>query len=97
MLRRARSRPAATWAAYALVLTFVGFAITSAANVPLNDQLAKAGNPATIANLHAVRHHFETPWMVWNILRTLACTAALGCLSRALLLHGRARRSSQVG
>ncbi len=28
-------------------------------------------------------------WVAWNIVRALASTAALACLGRALLLHGR--------
>jgi uncharacterized membrane protein len=92
LLRRSRSRDAAKWTVYALGLYLLALAVTSAANVPFNDQLAKAGASGAITNLAAVRRHFETPWVVWNVVRTLACTAALGCLCRALLLHGRARR-----
>jgi uncharacterized membrane protein len=61
-----------------------------ALNIPLNNDLADAGDPARIADLAAARDDFEDPWVAWNIVRTVACTAALVCLGYALLLHGRA-------
>ncbi len=87
--RRENSRAAATWTWIGFALYAVGFLITLGANVPLNDQLAKAGDH--IADFAVVRHDFETPWTIWNALRTVVSTAALGCLSRALLLHRRYR------
>jgi uncharacterized membrane protein len=36
-----------------------------------------------------VRDDFVTPWVAWNIVRTLATTAAFACLAWALVLRGR--------
>ncbi|XVQ10071.1 DUF1772 domain-containing protein [Spirillospora sp. CA-255316] len=83
-------RPTLAWTAAALVLYAVAFGITMAVNVPLNDDLAAAGNPATLHDPAAVRAAFEDRWAAWNIARTIASTAALVCLLRALILHGRA-------
>jgi hypothetical protein len=57
-----------------------------------NNELKEAGDPARIENLAAVREHFLTPWVAWNIVRTLASTAAFGSLVWALALRGRTRR-----
>lgn len=65
----------------------VAFVVTVAVNVPLNDDLARAGDPAIIADLAAVRDDFEGRWVAWNVVRTVAATAAFGCLCRALTLH----------
>ena len=65
--------------------------ITFAVNVPLNDRLEAAGDPARIPDLHAVREQFEAAWVRWNVVRTVACTLAFGCLAWALVLHGRLR------
>ncbi|MFB7715827.1 MULTISPECIES: DUF1772 domain-containing protein [unclassified Nocardia] len=80
------------WTLAAFACYVVMFAITTGANVPLNDQLAAAGDPATIADPAAVREKFEGPWVAWNIARALVNTAALGCFAAALLRAGRATR-----
>ena len=54
---------------------------------PLNEELERAGDPARIENLAEVRDDFETPWVVWNVVRTLVTTGALGCLAWALVLR----------
>jgi uncharacterized membrane protein len=59
-------------------------------NVPLNNELAAAGDPDHIADLAAVRERFEASWVRWNIARAVTSSAAFGCLIRALVLHGRA-------
>jgi len=42
--------------------------ITMAVNVPLNDALRVAGDPARIGDLAAVRQHFhEARWSAWNL------------------------------
>lgn len=63
-----------------------------AANVPLNDELARAGDPGRIADLAAVRDRFEDPWNAWNVVRGVATTVSLACLGWALMVHGRGRR-----
>jgi len=50
---------------------------------------AAAGDPDRITDLAAVRERFEATWVRWNIARAVASTAALGCLSWALVLYGR--------
>lgn len=83
------------WVLAALVVYLVVFAITSAVNVPLNDQLADAGDPAKIADPAAVREEFEDPWLAWNAVRALLSTVAIGLLARALVLRGRDNRAGQ--
>ncbi|MGK5681449.1 DUF1772 domain-containing protein [Actinoplanes sp. URMC 104] len=83
-------RRALPWVLAALVLYLVVFAVTVAVNVPLNDALKAAGDPATLADPAAVRAAFdEARWTAWNLLRTLATTAAFGCLCWSLVAHGR--------
>ncbi|MGH3329398.1 MAG: DUF1772 domain-containing protein [Streptomycetales bacterium] len=81
--------PVLPWIVAALVLYGVALGITMRFNVPLNNELAAAGEPDHIADLATVRERFEAPWVRWNIARAVASTAALGCLSWALVLHGR--------
>ncbi|MCX4666903.1 DUF1772 domain-containing protein [Streptomyces sp. NBC_01381] len=83
------------WVLAALVVYVVAFALTSAVNVPLNDDLAAAGDPAKIADPAAVREKFEDAWVAWNIVRALLCTVATGLLARALVLFGRDSRARQ--
>ena len=59
--------------------------VTVAVHFPLNEELKEAGDPARIENLAAVRDDFVTPWVAWNIVRTLASTAAFACLTWALV------------
>ena len=75
------------WTIAALVLYGVSLLVTAAVNVPLNDRLAAAGDPATIADPAAVRERFEHAWVTWNIARTLAATAAVACLGQALAIR----------
>lgn len=79
------------WVLAALILYAVVFVITVRVNVPLNDALKAAGHPDTIADPAAVRAQFdEARWMAWNLVRTLATTAAFGCLCWALVARGQA-------
>ncbi len=87
--RRSGSREVLRWIAAALVLYAIGFIVTFAFNIPLNNDLENAGDPARIADLARVRDDFAGPWVAWNIVRTVACTASFGCLARALFLQAR--------
>jgi uncharacterized membrane protein len=87
--RRLGARDALRWTVAAAVLYGLALAITFGVNIPLNDQLDRAGAPDRIADLSAVRDDFEGPWVATNILRAVLSTAALGCLGRALVLFGR--------
>jgi len=82
-------RTALPWIVAALVLYGVALVITIGVNVPLNNALAAPGEPDRIANPAAVRERFEARWVRWNVARTVASTAALGCLTWALVLYGR--------
>ncbi|MFG3128639.1 anthrone oxygenase family protein [Streptomyces tendae] len=88
LARRGHGRPALPWLVAALVLYLVAFAVTVAANVPLNDQLERAGAPDSIGDPAAVRERFEAAWVAWNIVRALLHTAAFACLAWALVLYG---------
>ncbi|MCF6524029.1 DUF1772 domain-containing protein [Streptomyces sp. JJ36] len=89
------------WALTGFVLYAASLVVTFRWNVPLNDALeaarpatgesghaAQAGDPAEAAE--AAREAFRPAWARWNAVRTLLCTAALGALAHALVLHGQA-------
>jgi uncharacterized membrane protein len=83
-------RPVLPWTVAAFVLYLAVFLVTVRVNVPVNDEIKAAGDPDRIADLAAVRERFdETRWVRWNIVRTVMATAAFGCLTWALVLHGR--------
>lgn len=84
------SRPALPWIAGGFVLYAATLAITGRVNVPLNNALAAAGDPAKVTDLGAVRRQFEARWVRWNIGRAVTSTAAFGCLAWALVRHGAA-------
>ncbi|MFS8202694.1 DUF1772 domain-containing protein [Streptomyces sp. CWNU-52B] len=77
------------WVFAAFVAYALAFLCTVVANIPLNNDLAAAGNPATTADPAAVREEFEDPWVAWNVVRAVLSTLALGLLARALVLYGR--------
>lgn len=79
-----RGRPGLGWIIAGLALYAAVLVVTFAVNVPLNNRL----NAATV-DLAAAREAFERTWVRWNVVRTVLCTAALGCLCWALVLHGR--------
>jgi len=89
------------WLGVALALNVIAFAITSGLNVPLNDQLAAAGDPAQIGDLAKVRADFESAWVRWNILRAILHTLAFLVLTGALFVagiqHGRTQAAGAVG
>jgi uncharacterized membrane protein len=58
--------------------------VTGLVNVPLNDALAAAGEPGTLADPAAVRAAFEARWVAWNVVRTATAAAALGCFVWAM-------------
>ena len=88
---RADDHSVLPWVAVAFGLYLAAFVITMAVHEPLNGVIRAAGDPDRITNLAAVRDAFhETRWVTWHIVRTIATTAAFGCLAWALVLHGRA-------
>ena len=92
--RRSGSPQTAGWIVASLALYTVMVVVTVVVHFPLNEDLKQAGDPTRIENLAAVRDDFVTPWVAWNIVRTLALTAALGSLAWALVLRGRTGRAA---
>jgi uncharacterized membrane protein len=89
LVQARRSGPAtvAGWIVAGLALYAVMVVITVAVHFPLNEELQDAGDPSRIDDLAAVRDDFLTPWVAWDIVRTLATTAAFACLTWALVLR----------
>ena len=81
-------RPGLPWIVAGLVLYAAVLVITFRVNVPLNDRLAAAGDPATLADPAAVRASFEQTWVRWNVVRAVCSTAAFGALLGALVVQG---------
>jgi uncharacterized membrane protein len=98
VLHRRHGRDIAVrWTIAALVLYGIALALTFGINVPLNDQIDRAGDPDHSVNLAHVRDRFEGPWVAANIVRTLLTTAAVAALARALFLHGRRPSDRSAG
>ncbi|MEV4574468.1 DUF1772 domain-containing protein [Nonomuraea jabiensis] len=77
------------WIVAALILYAVAVVITLAVNVPLNDMIKNAGDPARI-DVAAVRERFdEARWIGWNLVRVVTSTAAFGLLAWSLTLTSR--------
>lgn len=93
--RRSGAAKTAGWIVAGLALYTAMVVITFAVHIPLNEDLKDAGNPARIENLDEVRDDFVTPWVAWDIVRTLATTAAFGALTWALVLRGRIERADE--
>ena len=85
-----RGTPAFGWIAVALGLYLIAVIVTVAVNVPLNDAIKAAGDPARI-DVAQVRAQFgEARWAAWNLLRVATSVPAFGLLGWALVLAGRA-------
>jgi uncharacterized membrane protein len=93
--RRLGSPKIAGWIVAALALYTVMVVITFAVHIPLNEDLKDAGDPARIGNISEVRDDFVTPWVAWDIVRTLVTTAAFGFLTWALVLRARMGRAGR--
>lgn len=90
---RGHGRAALPWLIAALVLYLVAFMVTSGVNVPLNDQLERAGDSGSAGQQAALRADFESKWVLWNVVRALLHTAAFACLVWVLLVYGADRLS----
>ena len=85
-----RGTPALPPIAAAFGLYLVAVIITIAVNVPLNDTIKAAGDPAHI-DVAQVRAQFnEARWAAWNLVRVATSVPAFGLLAWALVLCGRA-------
>jgi uncharacterized membrane protein len=73
------------WLVAAAVLTVATFVVTAVGNVPLNDALAAAGPVDAVRDLAAVRHDFEVPWVLLNLVRTVTSSAAVVALATAMV------------
>jgi uncharacterized membrane protein len=82
-------RAASPWILLALVLALVMFIGTIAVNVPMNDRLEAAGDPAAIGDPAALRASIESRWIAWNTVRGVAALCSLLALAWALVVHGR--------
>lgn len=78
-------RPALPWIMAAFVLYGAVLVITGTVNVPLNNELAAAGEADQISDVHAVRERFEARWVRWNVVRAVVSTAAVASLTWALV------------
>ncbi|MFE4517421.1 DUF1772 domain-containing protein [Kitasatospora sp. NPDC056783] len=92
LLHKAGRRRAALWAAGATALYAVALIVTMGVDIPLNNELAAAGDASRIHDLAAVRAKFADTWVPVTMLRTALCTGGLLALTRSLVLHGRAER-----
>jgi uncharacterized membrane protein len=99
LLRLPRWREPAMWACLAALLLQLGgtLAVTAGRNVPLNEALALVDPSAAAALLEAARQRYEAAWNFWNLVRTLAATAALACLLLGLWLDGRGSAPARAG
>ena len=67
------------WAALGLAAYGVTLGATAVVNVPLNNLLESTDSHAEARAL------FERRWVVWNLVRTVACVAAFVALTLALM------------
>ncbi|MET9657222.1 anthrone oxygenase family protein [Streptomyces sp. NPDC006510] len=81
-------RTVALRAGAAAALHVVALLVTFSVDIPLNNELAAIGDPAKARDLSVV-DEFKGIWETTDIMRTLLCSAALGCLAHCLKLHGR--------
>jgi uncharacterized membrane protein len=93
--RRRGSSQIAGWIIAGLALYTLMVVITFAVHIPLNEDLKDAGDPARIDNIAEVRDDFVTPWVAWDIVRTLVTTAAFAALTWALVVRARIGRGEQ--
>jgi len=85
-----RGTPALPPIAAAFGLYLVAVIVTVAVNVPMNDAIKAAGDPAHV-DVTQVRAQFnEARWAAWNLVRVATSVPAFGLLAWALVLCGRA-------
>jgi uncharacterized membrane protein len=71
----------------ALVFDIGTFVVTFGINIPLNNQLDRAGRHGRVADPATARRLFEGPWNRWNAIRALLATVSFGFLCWALELN----------
>ncbi|WP_067966030.1 anthrone oxygenase family protein [Nocardiopsis trehalosi] len=75
-------------AALAACVAAVG--ATAVVNVPMNEALEAAGDPAGAGEAARARAAFERRWVRWNTVRTVLSVLALGLAAWALAVHAAA-------
>jgi len=73
------------WLIAAFVLYLIAVILTVAINVPMNDALKAAGDPAHIDVAKARADFNESKWATWNYVRTFTSSAAFIILTGVLL------------
>ncbi len=87
---RSGDRSLRRWAVASSGLYIVAVVVTMTVHEPLNTVLRNAGTPGILADPATLRADFdESRWIAWHLVRTVAATAALAGLARALVLAGR--------
>ena len=84
-----RGTPVLPWIVAALALYLSAVVITMVVNVPLNDAVKAAGDPADIDVAHVRERFHESRWAAWNLVRVATAIPAFGLLGWALVLYGR--------
>ncbi|MGH3802894.1 MAG: DUF1772 domain-containing protein [Pseudonocardiaceae bacterium] len=93
-LGKGGDRRVLAWTIAGFVLVMAMIVITAAVNVPLNNDLEAAGLSDNAAVLAQAREKFESTWVRWNIVRTVANIAGFGCVTWALAVYSRVKTGS---
>ena len=72
----------------ALICYVASLVVTFRINIPLNNRLDAAGDPAHLSDPRAVWQAFDGPWHRWNRIRAVLCVVAFGSLCWALVQYG---------
>lgn len=88
--RQARGMPGRWWVWAGATAYALAFLVTVVGNIPLNEALARPGDPA------ALRERFEDPWVAWNVVRTALSTLATACLALGLTPRTRPPRPASA-
>lgn len=94
---RTTDRALRSWVTAGLASYVAMLLITAGVHVPLNYDLAAAGDPDRITDLAAVRDAFEDRWVAANALRALANVGSFAAFAWALVLLGRSQARSTAG
>jgi uncharacterized membrane protein len=89
-----RNRRVTALAAVALVLLLSVIVTTLTFNVPSNDTLVAAGDPAVVDATRVRADFDEDTWRAWNLVRSATSSLAFVCLASALYLLGREPRAT---
>lgn len=82
-------RSAFWWALAAAAANVVATLITIACNIPLNNALDRAGDPAAIGDPAKVWEDFFGSWVRWNWVRAIINSGAFGLLVWAAIMLAR--------